>query len=88
VQTLSASVHAFAPAAADLLACGIRRLRLSPQTCDMVAVARIYRSLLDGDDEADAARARLSELDLPGMLVDGYARGRPGAEPVPQPNAG
>jgi collagenase-like PrtC family protease len=88
VQTLSASVHAFAPAAADLLACGIRRLRLSPQTCDMVAVARIYRSLLDGDDEADAARARLSELDLPGVLVDGYARGRPGAEPVPQPNAG
>jgi collagenase-like PrtC family protease len=82
VQTLSASVHAVVATAADLVAQGIRRLRLSPQTCDMVAAARTYRSLLDGSEDPEAARARLSELNLPGPLVDGYAHGRPGAEPV------
>ena len=88
VQTLSASVHALAPSATELLAQGIRRLRLSPHTCDMVAVARIYRSLVDGAQDPETARARLSELNLPGTLVDGYAHGRPGAELTSQPEAG
>jgi hypothetical protein len=48
----------------------------------MVAVARTYRSLLDGSEDPEAARARLSELNLPGPLVDGYAHGRPGAQLV------
>jgi len=88
VQTLSASVHAFAGSAADLVAHGIRRLRLSPQTCDMVAVARTYRSLLDGSQDPEATRAHLCELKLPGALVDGYARGAPGAQPAPQTGPG
>jgi collagenase-like PrtC family protease len=87
VQTLSASVHALAPAAADLLVHGARRLRLSPHACDMVAVAHIYRSLVDGAHDPQGARARLSELNLPGTLVDGYAYGRPGAELASQPEA-
>jgi collagenase-like PrtC family protease len=80
VQTLSAQVHAVLPASPEIAARKIRRLRLSPQTCDMVAVARIYRSLAEGNQEPDRARALLSDLDLPGTLVDGYAHGRPGAQ--------
>lgn len=82
VQTMSAQMHAVTMTPADFMANGIRRLRLSPHTCDMVEVARIVRSLIDGKQEPDQARAQLSHLDLPGKLVDGYAHGRAGAEAV------
>ncbi len=78
VQTLSNQVQAFCPGADTLASKGIRRLRLSPQTCDMVEVARIYRGLADGREEPEDARFALSCLDLPGTLVDGYAHARPG----------
>lgn len=78
VQTLSNQVQAFCPTPAALASKGIRRLRLSPQTCDMVEVARIYRRLADGREEPGDARFALSCLDLPGALVDGYAHAKPG----------
>ncbi len=82
VQTLSAQVHAVLTEPAQLAALGIRRLRLSPHGCDMVAVARTYRALLDGRQTAPDARAALTRLGLPGDLVDGYARGLAGSRPV------
>jgi len=78
VQTLSNQVQAFCPAPDALASKGVKRLRLSPQTCDMVEVARIYRRLADGREEPEDARFALSCLDLPGTLVDGYANARPG----------
>lgn len=78
VQTLSNQVQAFCPAPDTLAAKGVRRLRLSPQTCDMVGVARIYRKLADGKEEPEDARFALSCLDLPGTLVDGYVHAKPG----------
>ncbi len=78
VQTLSNQVQAFCPPPDALASVGMRRLRLSPQTCDMVEVARIYRRLADGKDEPEGARFALSCLDLPGRLVDGYAHAKPG----------
>ncbi|RWB58179.1 U32 family peptidase [Mesorhizobium sp.] len=78
VQTLSNQVQAFCPTPAALASKGIRRLRLSPETCDMVEVARIYRRLADGKEEPKDARFALSCLDLPGILVDGYAHAKPG----------
>ena len=78
VQTLSNQVQAFCPSPDALVSVGMRRLRLSPQTCDMVEVARIYRRLADGKDEPEGARFALSCLDLPGALVDGYAHAKPG----------
>lgn len=78
VQTLSNQVQAFCPTPETLAAHGIARLRLSPHSCDMVAVARAYRALLDGHDEPAATRARLAALDLPGEMVEGYAHARPG----------
>lgn len=79
VQTLSAQVHAVLADPADLVALGIRRLRLSPHGCDMVEVARTYRTLIEGRQDAEGARFLLSCLDLPGTLVDGYARGEAGS---------
>ncbi|WFP62307.1 U32 family peptidase [Mesorhizobium sp. WSM4904] len=78
VQTLSNQVQAFCPAPDALAAKGVRRLRLSPQTCDMVEVARIYRRLADAKEEPEDARFALSCLDLPGTLVDGYVHAKPG----------
>ena len=85
VQTMSAPVQAVMRPPGEFLSRGISRLRLSPHTCDMVRVARIYRSVLDGDEETDRALSLLSYLDLPGALVDGYARGHAGAEAVATP---
>ena len=81
VQTLSNQVQAFCPTSQTLAAHGIASLRLSPHTCDMVAVARTYRALLDGKDSPDAARATLAGLDLPGDMVEGYIHARPGWMP-------
>lgn len=83
VQTLSNQVQAACPTQDELAALSIRRLRLSPQSCDMVEVARIYRSLLDGRAEAEETRFLLSCLDLPGRMVDGFFWGKPGCQPVP-----
>lgn len=80
VQTLSAQVHAVLVDQAELTAFGIDRLRLSPHGSDMAEVARIYRSFLDGRYDSDEARFLLSGLNLPGMLVDGYAHGRAGSK--------
>lgn len=80
VQTLSNQVQAFCPASADLAVHGVKRLRLSPHTVDMVMVARTYRELLDGVETPTGARFVLSSLDLPGAIVDGYLRGAPGCE--------
>ncbi|WP_366930082.1 U32 family peptidase [Mesorhizobium sp.] len=85
VQTLSNQVQAFCPAPDALASKGIRRLRLSPQTCDMVEVARIYRRLADGREEPEDARFALSCLDLPGTLVDGCAHARPGWQVIASP---
>lgn len=78
VQTLSNQVQAFCPTPETLAAHGIARLRLSPHTCDMVAVAEAYRALLDGEEEPDSVRATLARLDLPGEMVEGYVHARPG----------
>jgi len=86
VQTLSAQVHAVLADPAEFSARHISRLRLSPHGCDMVEVARIYRSLINGEQDADGARFLLSCLDLPGTLVDGYARGEAGAKPALRAN--
>lgn len=78
VQTLSNQVQAFCPAPTDLTSTGVRRIRLSPHTSDMIEVAKTYRALVDGREDPKGARFVLSCLDLPGTLVDGYFFAKPG----------
>lgn len=85
VQTLSHQVQAFCPEPGELDASGIRRLRLSPQSCDMVEVARLFRSLLDGGQEPESVRFGLSCLGLPGTMIDGFSRAKPGWQPPAVP---
>lgn len=82
VQTLSNQTQAACPTPDELAAHNIRRVRLSPHSCDMVMVAKIYRDLLDGREEAEGSRFLLSCLELPGKMVDGFLQGNPGCQPV------
>lgn len=78
VQTLS---HACTSLVSDIEAlreAGIGSLRLSPQDCDMVEVAKAFRDVLDGRSSAEGASGRLSEL-YPGVaFANGFVRGKPG----------
>jgi collagenase-like PrtC family protease len=78
-QTLSHAYGCLAGHLEALRGAGIGRFRLSPHTTDMVAVAGIFRNLLDGRSEAAGAEARLAELvgDVP--LADGFLAGAEGA---------
>ena len=82
VQTLSQGVQAYCPTAEEAASFGIRRLRLSPHTAGMGVVSAIYRDLLDGALAPAEARSKLSAMDLPGALIDGYTRGVAGCAPV------
>jgi collagenase-like PrtC family protease len=79
VQTLGHGVTAAVHQIGALRAAGVASLRLSPHSCDMVAVARIFRALADARVAPDEAAAELSALHLPGPLSDGYLRGLAGA---------
>jgi collagenase-like PrtC family protease len=79
VQTLGHGVTAAVHQVGALREAGVASLRLSPHTCDMVAVARIFRTLADEHIAPDEAAAELAALRLPGPLSDGYLRGLAGA---------
>lgn len=78
VQALSHACTNLIGEIGSLREAGVGSLRLSPQDCDMVEVARTFRDVLDGRRDADGARDRLSEL-YPGVaFANGFLGGRPG----------
>lgn len=78
VQTLSHACTSLAGDIAALREAGIGSLRLSPQDCDMVEVARTFRDVLEGRQSAEDASDRLSGL-YPGVaFANGFLRGQPG----------
>lgn len=79
VQTLGHVITAATGQIDALRAAGVASLRLSPHSCDMVRVATVFRDLADARVGADEAAEALQSLGLPGLLSDGYLRGRPGA---------
>ncbi|MFO1402251.1 MAG: U32 family peptidase [Steroidobacteraceae bacterium] len=77
-QTLTHG-HAVLLAELDSLrGAGVRHFRLSPQDVDMVAVARLYREVLDGRSEPAAALAALRGLTGDVPFVNGFLHGREG----------
>lgn len=78
IQTQGYVVTAAVHHVAALQEAGVAALRLSPQTCDMVRVASIFRALADGSTTPREASEALSVLHLPGPLSDGFLRGLPG----------
>lgn len=80
VQTMSYTCANLIGDIPDLAAAGVRALRLSPQHCDMVAVAAEFRGLLDGRIDAEEASRRLA-AQFPQMpFANGFIHGAPGAE--------
>lgn len=78
IQTLSYECLSLADELAELSAMGVSRFRLSPQSCDMVAVASIFRNLLDHNIAAGEAAAMLEEVSLPMPFANGFYYGKPG----------
>lgn len=79
VQTLSHTAVSLLRDAAALAAAGVGALRLSPQHCDMAAVARVFRDVLDGREDPDAGTGVLKTL-YPGVpLANGFLHGVEGA---------
>ncbi len=78
IQTLSYECLNLSDEIAELRAMGVSRFRLSPHTCDMVAVAEVYRNLLDRNIAAGEAAAMLDEIALPMPFANGFYHGKPG----------
>lgn len=83
LQTLSHACANLIEDAADLAGMGVAALRLSPQHCDMVAVARVFRAVLDGRLDPVEGRAELARIHPAAPFANGFLHGRPGAEYVP-----
>lgn len=80
-QTLGYTVTAATHQLERLREAGVVSLRLSPQSCDMVKVAAIFRDLADSRATPKQANEALQMLGLPGPLSDGFLRGLPGHTP-------
>jgi collagenase-like PrtC family protease len=78
VQTLSYACTSFLGEIEDLAAAGVRALRLSPQHCDMVAIAKAFRSVIDGKESAAEAARALSEI-YPIPITNGFLYAKPGS---------
>ncbi|MBB3975641.1 collagenase-like PrtC family protease [Rhizobium azooxidifex] len=79
VQTMSNSCVVLLGELPALSAAGIARVRLSPQDCDMVAVAGIYRAVLDGSMDADEAISKLSDVYPGAAFSNGFYHQQEGA---------
>lgn len=79
MQVMGNSVHTVGPEIARLRKAGVSRLRLSPQSCDMVAVAKLYDQIIQERIEASELLERIAALSLPGPICNGYLHGRAGA---------
>ncbi len=78
IQTLSYEYLNLVQELPALQKAGVARFRLSPHTCDMVKVATIYRSVLDGTVPPAEALAKLGELPLQAPFSNGFHHHQPG----------
>lgn len=78
VQTLSASCANAAHHLPALRAAGVAGLRLSPHSGDFVSLCKLFRSLVDGDIDADELSARARPMAPGGRFADGFLSGAAG----------
>lgn len=82
VQTVSATCHSALAEIDALRACGVQSLRLSPQVCDMVAVARTFRRVMDGRLDVVTAGFLLAQAYPGATFSNGFLHARPGHQLV------
>ena len=78
IQTMSHDYLNLAAELAELQDMGVTRFRLSPHSCDMVAVAAIFRDALDRRIDAKEAAGRLDGLKIEAPFSNGFYYGKPG----------
>lgn len=78
IQTLSQTYLNYLANLPDLQDAGLTHFRLSPQSLDMVSVARLFRDVLDGQLEAVEADVRLSAFSGAVSFSNGFWHARPG----------
>ncbi|MDX0405020.1 U32 family peptidase [Sinorhizobium medicae] len=79
VQTVSFTCQALLSELSGLVGSGVSRFRLSPQDCDMVAVARLYNEVLHGRVDAEDGLARSRQIYPAAPLSNGFHHGQEGA---------
>jgi len=79
VQTVSHACQSLLGELAELVAAGMRSFRLSPQDCDMVEVAKLYRAVLDNQMTADEAIEQLQVVYPAAPLSNGFHHAQEGA---------
>lgn len=84
VQTLSYACTSVLAEIDDLAAAGVGALRLSPQHCDMVAVACVYRDVIDHKMTSAEGQAELARI-YPVPLANGFLYAKPGSTLVANP---
>lgn len=85
VQTLSHSCVNLIGDLEALARFGVGACRLSPQSCDMVAVAQTFRGVLDGRLDLAEGQAVLTALFPQARPSNGFLHDRPGAEWIERP---
>lgn len=78
IQTQSESYVNLMPETGRLVADGVTHLRLMPQDVDMVSVAHLFRSMLDGQLPATGAEGRLRDLCAGTGFSNGFYHGQAG----------
>jgi len=78
IQTLSHNYLNLLHELGALQAMGVSHFRLIPHTQDMVAVARIFRDVLDGVCTPGEAVVKLTGLQIPAPFSNGFWHGQPG----------
>ncbi len=82
-QTLSHTLLNLIGELGELREMGINAFRLWPQGVDMVAVAEVFRDVLDGKLTADDGRGRLAELAGFAPFSNGFYHGEEGVAMLP-----
>jgi O2-independent ubiquinone biosynthesis protein UbiV len=86
-QTLSSTYCSLLGDLDRLAEAGVSSFRLSPHSCDMAAVAGLFRRCLDRELEAAAAARELAALLPAAAFANGFLAGPCGAAAVPPPSA-
>lgn len=80
VQTLSRTCQVLLEELRDIETAGVAGIRLSPQDCDMVAVADIYRAVLDGEMDVGLGLAKLARVYPSAQFSNGFHHNAEGAK--------
>ncbi len=80
VQTLSDSYACAAHQIDELADASVSALRLSPQSKGFAEICRLYRQLLNGDQDADRVVAAIRHIDANIRLSDGFLIGARGVD--------